>query len=402
MPSEENKRTNAGKFLIILLAAVSAIGPLSTDMYLPAFPQICTDLGMSASYIQFTLTAWLIGLACGQVITGPLSDVFGRKKPLVAGIIIFTITTASCAFVESIKIFILLRLIGGFAAAAALVVSKAIASDLYEGSLLTKFLSTVMVIQGLAPILAPVIGGQLLVFFTWRSVFTLLTIIGAVIALLGIFRYKESLLPENRIDAHIMTVLKVFVDLCRDHYFAGISMVQFFIFSALFAYISGMPFILQNVYGFSPQQFSIVFAVVGIGMAIAGQITNILAGRVKDEKLLFAGLMQSFIFSIVFLVGILQNWNIYILLAALLLTETGLPSASAASFSLAMRGHGKAAGSVSALLGFFSTISGGIIAPVVGIAGPNTALPTAITIFVCETIAMIAFMGMIKGKSSHK
>ncbi|WP_196594179.1 multidrug effflux MFS transporter [Pectinatus sottacetonis] len=389
---------NTGKMLIILLAAIAAIGPLATDMYLPALPEVCTQLNTSASYVQLTLTAWLIGLAFGQVVVGPLSDIIGRKKPLIMGLLVFSAAAAGCVVVTSIKIFIVIRLIGGFAGAAALVVSRAIASDLYSGSLLTKFLATIMVIQGLAPIFAPVIGGQLLLFFSWRSIFTVLTIIGIIIVILGMFFYKESLPEEKRISGRLVEVTKVFIRLCCDHFFVGICAIQFFVFSALFAYISGMPFILQNIYGFSPQKFSMVFAVVGIGMAISGQLTNFLAGKIKEEKLLFYGLLQGVIFGTIFLLGILQNWNIYILIIFLLLTETALPNIAATSFSLAMKGRADKAGSVSALLGFFSMISGGLIAPVVGVGGPNTALPTAITILVCELAALVIFLRFIKGR----
>ena len=394
--SKEEQAPAAGKILIILLAAIAAIGPLATDMYLPAFPEISQNLNVSASYIQLTLTTWLIGLAFGQIIVGPLSDIFGRKKPLLIGLVIFLLAALTCAFITNIYIFIFIRLLGGFAGAAALVVSRAIASDIYSGTILTKFFATVMVIQGLAPIFAPVIGGQLLVFFTWRSVFIVLTIIGIIITLLAIFCYNESLSAENRIKAQFTAVIKIFVSLCRDKYFIGICAIQFFIFSALFAYISGMPFILQNIYGFSPQQFSFVFAIVGIGMAIAGQITNSLAGKVKEYKLLYAGLLQGLFFGALFLIGIIQSWNIYILIALLLFTQTALPNIAATTFSLAMHGRSEMAGSVSALLGFFSTISGGLIAPIVGIGGSDTAVPTAVTIFVCEVLAMLFFMALIK------
>ena len=371
--TDANISENKNNILITLLASICSLGPLATDMYLPALPQMTLDFATTPSIIQLTLTSWLIGLAIGQVIAGPLSDIYGRTRPLVFGLIIFTISSVACIFAPSIELFIFARFIGGFAASSALVVSRAIASDIYKGTMLTKFLATVMIIQGLAPIIAPVLGGQLLRFFSWISVFVILTLAGIGITLLSLLKYKETLPEEKRLKGDIAHIVKVFFSLCARPYFASLCAIQFFVFCSLFAYISGMPFMLQGIYNFTPQDVSLVFAFVGIGMMIAGKITNILTGRIPDSKLLLIGLCQG-------------------LIILLLLTQTALPLTASTSFSLAMQTQKKVAGSASALLGFFSTISGGFVAPIVGIGGGTTALPTALVIAVAEVLALIIFL----------
>lgn len=383
---------NSNNILVALLASICAIGPLATDMYLPALPQMTMDFNTSASVIQLTLTAWLIGLAVGQILAGPLSDIFGRTKPLLAGLLFFVLSSIFCTISPSIELFILARLIGGFAASSALVVSRAIASDIYKGTMLTKFLATVMIIQGLAPIIAPVIGGQLLRFFHWNSIFIILTLFGIAIIALSIFKYRETLPVDKRLKADISHISKVFLSLCSRPYFASLCAIQFFIFCSLFAYISGVPFMLQGIYEFSPQEVSLVFAIIGTGMIIAGKITNILAGRIADEKLLYIGLCQGLFFGILFLVGLILQLHIYVLIILLLLAQTALPLTASTSFSLAMRTQKKVAGSASALLGFFSNISGAIVAPIVGLGGTTTAIPTALVIAIANCLALLVFL----------
>lgn len=394
--NQSSVTANNNTFLITLLALICSLGPLATDMYLPAFPEITQYFATTPSMVQLTITTWLIGLAVGQIVAGPLSDIYGRQKPLILGLIVFTISVIACIISPTVHLFIFARLVGGFAASSALVISRAIASDVYSGTMLTKFLSTVMIIQGIAPIIAPVAGGQLLRFFPWTSVFVILMIAGIIIIVLSTFKYKESLPPEKRIKGNLSQVMKIFFSLCARPYFASLCAIQFFIFCSLFAYISGMPFILQGIYGFSPQEFSLVFAVVGIGMMFFGKLTNILTGRIADTTLLFWGLCQGVVFGILFLIGVLLNLNVYLLIVFLLLSETSLAVTASTSFSFAMQSQKKVAGSASALLGFFSNISGSLIAPIVGIGGGTTAVPTALVIALAEIIALCIFIFVTK------
>lgn len=225
-----------------------------------------------------------------------------------------------------------------------------------------------------------------------ESNFVILTLFGIVIILMTVFKYSESLPVEKRLKGNLSKIVKVFSSLCTRPAFASLCAVQFFIFSAFFGYISGMPFILQGIYGFSPQEFSMVFAIMGIGLMIIGKTTNVLAGRISDEKLLCFALCQGTIFGILFLVGILLDLNVLVLLVFLFLSQTSLSMSAATSFSLAMQAQKKVAGSASALLGFFSMISGALVAPIVGIGGGTTAVPTGIVIAVCDALALIVFL----------
>ncbi len=392
----EDKPADSRRLLIILLASVAAIGPLATDMYLPAMPEIVEAFSTTPSMVQLTITTWLLGMAFGQVIAGPLSDIYGRRMPLIAGLGVLALTMAACTAAPNVHSLIALRLAGGFAASSALVVSRAIASDIYRGTMLTKFLATVMIIQGIAPIIAPVLGGQLLRFSPWEGIFALLTAITAAVLLIAVCKYEESLPVEKRLKGDFKHVLKVFGGLCARPYFASLCAIQFFVFTSLFAYISGMPFVLQGIYGFTPQEFSFVFAIVGIGMMVMGKITGALTGRISDMKLMYGGLIQGTVFGILFLIGLLLDLNIYVLIAFMLLSEISLANIAATSFSLAMRAQKKVAGSASALLGFFSMISGGLIAPVVGIGGGTTALPTGIAIAASELLALGVYLFITK------
>lgn len=392
----EDKAADSRRLLIILLASVAAIGPLATDMYLPAMPEIVEAFSTTPSMVQLTITTWLLGMAFGQVIAGPLSDIYGRRMPLIAGLGVLALTMAACTAAPNVHSLIALRLAGGFAASSALVVSRAIASDIYRGTMLTKFLATVMIIQGIAPIIAPVLGGQLLRFSPWEGIFALLTAITAAVLLIAVCKYEESLPVEKRLKGDFKHVLKVFGGLCARPYFASLCAIQFFVFTSLFAYISGMPFVLQGIYGFTPQEFSFVFAIVGIGMMVMGKITGALTGRISDMKLMYGGLIQGTVFGILFLIGLLLDLNIYVLIAFMLLSEISLANIAATSFSLAMRAQKKVAGSASALLGFFSMISGGLIAPVVGIGGGTTALPTGIAIAASELLALGVYLFITK------
>lgn len=228
--TDANISENKNNILITLLASICSLGPLATDMYLPALPQMTLDFSTTPSIIQLTLTSWLIGLAIGQVIAGPLSDIYGRTRPLVFGLIIFTISSVACIFAPSIELFIFARFIGGFAASSALVVSRAIASDIYKGTMLTKLLATIMIIQGFAPIIAPVLGGQLLRFFSWISVFVILTLAGIGITLLSLLKYKETLPEEKRLKGDIAILLKYF-----SAYVLDLILLAYVLFNSLFS-----------------------------------------------------------------------------------------------------------------------------------------------------------------------
>ncbi|MBP2630332.1 MAG: bcr [Firmicutes bacterium] len=384
------------KWLPVILGALVAIGPLSIDMYLPALPQLASEFSTTASLVQMSLTACLLGMAVGQIFAGPLSDIQGRKKPLLIGLTIFSLASIACAFSTSIWALLGLRLIQGLAGSAGVVIARAIARDLYSGYELTKFFAMLMLVNGVAPIAAPVLGGQILAVFSWRAVFITLAFIGVVLMFTVFFFIKESLLAENRLTGGVKSTLKAVKSLIGQRYFMGHCLMQGCAFSALFAYISGSPFVLQNIYGVSPQVFSIVFAINGIGLIIAGQLTGRLAGQFSSEKLLEFGVSLAIVGSALLMAGIFFKGNLYMILVPLFFTASSLAIVASSSFSLAMQEQGRMAGSAAALIGFFSNITGGVMAPLVGIAGSNNAMPMGIVILVSEICAGVFFWFMIK------
>lgn len=379
--------------LTVFLGILAALAPLSIDMYLPSLPLMPEEFGVTTSVIQLTLTMTMAGMAIGQIFAGPISDMKGRRIPLIFGMLIFALSTLVCIFATSIHVFLVFRFIQGLAGAVGIVIARAIARDVCEGPQLTKLFSMLMLVNGLAPILAPVIGGEILVFTSWRGIFVLLMIIGLMLTVAAML-FKESLRPENRISGWGST-FKSFRALLTNKYFLGHCLMQCFSFAAFFSYIAGSSFIFQNIYGVSAQEYSFIFGGIGIAIAITGVIPMRLAGRVADEKLLRWSLVQSFVGSLLIFTACWFNAPLAVLILSLLVVIPMIAIMGATSFSLAMRAHGKNAGSASALIGFFSMISGSIMAPLVGIAGSANPMPMAVIMLIGEAGALLFFYVMI-------
>lgn len=233
-------------YLTVFLGVMSAMAPLATDMYLPALPVMQVDLGVSASVAQLTLTMTMLGMAVGQMLMGPLSDRYGRKGPLLLGMLGFTAAAVGCAAAESVPLFLAFRFLMGFSGASGIVIARAIARDVCKGPELTRFFAILMMVNGLAPVIAPVIGGQILLFSSWRGVFVLLIAVGLVQAGATLV-YRETLAPERRIEG-LAASFRKFPELLRDRYIVGHCLVQCFVFGAFFSYLAGSSFLFQNIY----------------------------------------------------------------------------------------------------------------------------------------------------------
>ena len=372
---------------------MTAMAPLSTDMYLPSLPVMQADFGISASLVQLTLTMTMLGMALGQIFAGPVSDYYGRKKPLIIGMTAFTVATIGCVLAENIMAFLCFRFVMGFAGASGIVVAKAIARDVCEGPELTRFFAMLMMVNGLAPIIAPVIGGQILLFTTWRGVFVTLVAIGLLL-LLATLAYKETLSPEKRL-AGIMASFAKFPQLLKNRYFLGHCLLQCFVFGGFFAYLSGSSFVFQNIFQVSPQVYSLIFGGIGVGLLVAGALPARLAGRVPDEKMLQTAMLISFFGSVLLFVGFWFEVGLAVILPILFFTITPLSVLGASSFSLALSRQGKNAGTASALLGFSSMILGGCMMPLVGIAGEHTAIPMCVMMIAGYGLGYIIYLLMI-------
>ncbi|TGE32240.1 Bcr/CflA family efflux MFS transporter [Desulfosporosinus sp. Sb-LF] len=385
--------------MAIILGALSAFGPLSIDMYLPSLPILTKDLHTSTSLAQFSLTACLLGLALGQLVAGSQSDVRGRRIPLLIGLISFTVSSLLCAISPSIWALILLRFIQGVAGSAGMAISRAIVRDLYSGSEMIKFFSLLMLVNGVGPILAPILGGQLLQFTSWRGVFFVLCLVGIFMLLAVFFTLPETLPPQRRSPAGLINTLATFRVLVSDRVFMGYALPQGMVTAAMFAYISGSPFVIQNIFGASPQMFSVFFAINGFGIILAGQITGRLASRINGTKLFLGGLILATMGGISLLTMILIGAGLTAILPPLFIVVSSVGVVSTAGSSLAMENYGHSAGSASALLGLFSLLIGAIVAPLVGLGGSNTAVPMGIVIAVTEVGAILSYAILRRGKN---
>lgn len=387
-------KTSPGRrlWIVLVLGLLSAFGPLSIDMYLPALPSLAKDLNTNASLAQLSLTACLLGLSLGQLLSGPQSDIRGRRFPLLIGLIIYAISSLLCTITPTIWLLILLRFIQGVAGAAGIVISRAIVRDLYSGSEMTKFFALLMLVNGAGPILAPIVGGQILQFTSWRGVFFVLSIVGFVMLLAVFFGLPETLPKQNRTQAGIGNILSTFQNLLGDSTFMGYALPQGFVVAAMFAYISGSPFVIQNIYGASPQLFSLFFAINGLGIIIAGQITGRLSGLIKLTKLFVTGLILATLGGLSLLLMILIGAGLPAILPPLFVVVSSVGIVSTSGSSLAMENYGKSAGSASALLGLLSFVFGAIVAPLVGLGGSNTAVPMGIIIAAAEICSLLFYI----------
>ncbi|WP_326697233.1 Bcr/CflA family multidrug efflux MFS transporter [Streptomyces sp. NBC_01754] len=386
----------AGLLVTLVLGGLTALPPLSMDMYLPALPEVTDSLNAPASTVQLTLTACLTGMALGQLVVGPMSDRWGRRKPLLLGMIVYVAATAICALAPSAELLIGFRLLQGLAGAAGIVISRAVVRDLYEGMEMARFFSTLMLISGVAPVIAPVIGGQVLRFTDWRGIFVVLTLVGVALTLV-VWKWLHETLPES--DRHtggIGDALRTMRHLLADRVFAGYMIAGSLAFATLFAYVSASPFVVQEIYGASPQTFSLLFGVNSIGLIAVGQINGkILVGRVSLDKALGFGLAVISLAAIALLLmtsGVFGDVGLLPIAVGLfvLMSCMGLAMPNTNSQALMRTRH--AAGSASALLGTSQFLVGAIASPLVGIAGEKTAVPMAVVQVVCALAAMACFL----------
>ncbi|MBT2624987.1 multidrug effflux MFS transporter [Bacillus sp. ISL-32] len=382
--------------MVLLLGTLASFGPLSLDMYLPALPQVANDLHTTASLAQLSLTFCLLGLALGQIVVGPLSDMKGRRKPLIVSMVFYALSSILCAYSPSVTFLIIMRFIQGFTGAAGIVIARASARDMYSGKELTAFFSMLMLVNGAAPILAPITGGFVLQFSEWPTVFIILAIIGFFIFIAVTATLPESLPIEKRTTGGLKETLQTFRLLLGDRSFMGFAFSQAFILTGMFAYISGSPFVLQNIFGVSAQMFSFLFAVNGAGIIAATQITGRLAAK-RDERTLFTfGLILSIIGSIALLAALALNLGIIAVCIALFVIVSCVGIVTTTGFALAMQKQEKGAGSAAALLGLLPFIGGALAAPLVGIAGEENAWPMALSIFGFDLLAVLSYVFLVK------
>jgi MFS transporter, DHA1 family, multidrug resistance protein len=388
-PAVQSTGDRPGLRLTLILGALSAFGPLSMDMYLPGLPSLTRDLGASASTGQLTLTGCMLGLAGGQLLTGPLSDSLGRRRPLLAGLVGYIAASLACAAAPSIGILIALRFIQGALGGAGVVIARAVVRDLFSGAAAARVFALLMLVTGVAPVFAPLVGGQLLAITSWRGIFIVLAAIGVPLLVGTVAWLPETLAPERRHGGGLGTTLHTFRRLLSDRSFMPPAVAFSLAFAAMFAYIAGASFVLEDVFGVSPQVFSVVFAVNSVGLIAASQIGGRIVGRVGAPALLRFGVFGVALGSIGVLVVTVAHAGLAPLLIGLfvILSSNGIVFPNGTASALANQEG--ALGSASALLGMGQFGIGALIAPIVGVGGSHDALPMAIVIGVCGVSSLV-------------
>lgn len=396
-----HKAPNRVRYALIL-GGLTAFGPLSIDMYLPALPTMTGDLHTTDSTLQLTLTAFVIGLALGQLVIGPMSDAFGRRKPLLVGITIYVLASVLAAVSPTVEVLIAARALQAIGAAAGIVVARATVRDLFAGKAMTKFFSMLMLVTGCAPILAPIVGGQVLNWTSWRGVFLVLTGFGAVLLVVITFALPEPLPRHRRSKPGISSVARTYLGLLAERNFLGYALTAGMIFAALFAYISGSSFVLQGVYGLSPQEYSIVFGLNGLGIVIVGQINGRIVGRFEERTLLATGVLIATAGALGMVAATVLGLGLAGLLVPLVFIVASVGLIMPNSMSLALANHPNTAGSASALLGVLQFIVGGLAAPLVSLGGKDTAVPMTVTMAGFGLLALLAFSALTRRQETRE
>ncbi|MBT2268990.1 multidrug effflux MFS transporter [Rhodococcus erythropolis] len=392
------RKPRVGKILV--LGSMTALGPFTIDMYLPALPDVSADLEVSASTVQLTITGTLIGLALGQLLMGPLSDTLGRKKPLLAGIGVHILASLLAVFAPSIAVLGILRVFQGMGAAAAAVVTMAIVRDLYSGNTVAVVMSRLMLVLGVAPILAPSIGGALLYALNWRGIFVVLALIGVGTAMIGAFGLAETLPKERRRPSGLTLVLRTYGSLLGDRTFMVLTLVSSVGMASLFAYLSGASFVYQDQYGLNQQEFAVLFTAGAIALIGASQVNVRLLAHWTPQQITTWALVAAVASgAVAIVVAVLELGGLAGFVTALWVMVGVIGFIFPNAPALALARHGEAAGTAAAMLGAFQFGVGAAIAPAVGLLG-NTSTALAVTMTACVSLGLIALLATTRQRES--
>ncbi|RKN55509.1 Bcr/CflA family efflux MFS transporter [Micromonospora costi] len=397
-PAAERGRTGPG--LLALLGLLTAFGPLSLDMYLPAFPEMTRDLGADQAQIQLSLTTCLIGMALGQLVTGPLSDRWGRRRPVLAGVAAYALLSLLCAVAPNAPALAAARFAQGFAGGMGVVVARAVVRDLYSGRAAAKYFSRLTLVFGIAPVAAPSIGSLVLRFGSWRLVFVTLAAIGLLLALAAAWRLPETLPAERRSDGGLGATVRTMRSLAADRVYLGYALTQALAFAGLFAYISGSSFVFQDVFGVSDGTFSLIFGLNALALVAAGQVNARLLDRSGPRTLLARTLVVSVVAAAGLLGGALAG-SPWVVVASLIVFVGSLGMVTPNSTALGLDRHPRHAGTAAALMGTIQSVVGALAAPLVGLGGEGSAVPMAAVIAGAVALALTAVLTLTRSARAH-
>lgn len=382
-------------WLTIYLGTLAALGPLAIDMYLPAFPRIAGAFGVRVPDVQRTLASYFIGLAIGQLIYGPLADRLGRKRPLYFGLALFTLASVGCALAWDVRSLAGLRFLQALGGCAEMVIARAVVRDLFDDQRAARVFSSLMLVMGLAPILAPLLGGALAGHFGWRAIFWFIACAGAAALTSTALFYRESLPPDRRLRQSAADVARTYAGLLRHREFMLHAMTLSIATAGLFAYVGGSPYVFQKVFGVSEAHFGLFFGPIACGIIGMSQVNGLLVSRGHDiRRLLRVALTVQAAAGITLLIDALTGagglWGVFIPLWFIIASMGFVfPNATV----LAMSPHGKIAGNASAVLGFLqfgvSALGGELVARIQEHQPVPTPVPMGGTIAICATIALV-------------
>lgn len=376
--------------LTFMLGSLTALGPLSIDMYLPSFQAIARDLTASPAQVQLTLAVFFVALGIGQAFYGPLSDRFGRRRPLCFGLALYVLASAGCALARSIEALVAWRFAQALGGCAGMVIARAVVRDRFDEREAARFFSLLILVTGLAPILAPSIGGQILVFFSWRAIFWTLAGFALVGFITATFLLPESLPPERRTEGGVATALRVYARLLRDRAFMRYALSGALVISGMFAYIFGSPFVFMQIYGVRPERFGWIFGAIALGLISASQLNRVVLARVAGARILSHALVVTAAAGVILLVmawtgvgglaGLLGPLFVYIASLGFVLPNV---------IATALGPQGRNAGTASALLGTLQFGAGATVGALLGVLGDGTAVPMAGLIAACGLSALL-------------
>ena len=396
--ADRTTATTGGVTLLVLLGTLTAIGPLSLDMYLPAFPAMTRDLGADQAGIQLSLTTCLIGLALGQLVTGPLSDRWGRRRPVLVGVVAYTVLALACAAAPNAPLLAAARFAQGVAGGMGVVVARAVVRDLYSGRDAAKYFSRLTLVFGVAPVAAPGVGSLVLRFGSWRAVFVTLAVIGAVLAVAVALRLPETLPAERRSTGGLGGTVRTMRSLLADRVYLGYALTQGFAFAGLFAYISGSSFVFQDVFGVSAAVFSVIFGVNALALVAVGQANARLLDRFTPRRLLVTTLVVGVVTAVGVLTGALAG-SLAVTAVALFAFVGSLGMVMPNSTALALDAHARHAGTAAALMGGIQSVVGALAAPLVGLGGEGSALPMAVVLAGGSLLSLTAVLTMTRRRA---
>lgn len=376
--------------LALVLGLLSAVGPFAIDMYMPALPAIQAGFVTTIDQVQLSLTIFFVALAVGQLVYGPAADMFGRRPPLVVGLLLFIVASIGCATAGSIESLIAWRFLQGIGACAGMIVPRAVVRDLYTGTEAARLMALLILVLSVSPILSPLLGSSVTAFWSWRVIFAVVALLALVALFLTIFVLEETRGPELRAGSNWRSALRGYGVLVRDPVYMGWVLVGGFAMSGFFVYLSNSSFVLMEHFGLTSMQYSLVFGLNAISFIGAAQLTGRLSERYGMARLVaFAAAGFTAVLAVLLALTLMGVDHLGVLMALLFVGYGFMGLAAPTTAVLALDRHGEIAGTASALLGTLQFVTGAVAMAITGFFVDGTALPMVAGIFACALLTLL-------------